>query len=53
MSAGGKWVNTLVPSRPSQRKVWWGKVLIWFQETFWVRKNSWPASAAICGSAAE
>ena len=45
-------MNTLVPSIPSHRNVWWGKEY-WFQETFWVRKKSLPASAAICGSAAE
>ena len=38
---------------PSHWKVWWGNVEYWFQDTFWVRKESLPASAQICGSAAE
>lgn len=31
-----------VPSMPSHQKVWWGNLLVWFQEIFWVRNQSLP-----------
>ncbi len=53
MSAGGKWVSTLVPSMPSHQKVWCGKEFVSFHDSFWVRNHCAPASLAICGYAAE
>jgi hypothetical protein len=53
VSAGGKCVKTDVPSMPTHSRVWCGKRLTRFQEIFWVRKNSMPASRTICGSAPE
>ena len=49
VSAGGKWVKIRVPSMPSQMKVWCSGLLVSFQESFWVRKKSQPASAMSCG----
>jgi hypothetical protein len=49
VSTGGKWVKIRVPSMPSHQKVWWGNLLVWFQEIFWVRNHSLPASLASCG----
>jgi len=37
------------PSMPSHQKVWWGSLLVWFQESFWVRNHSLPASLASLG----
>ena len=53
MSADGKCVSTRVPSMPSQAKVWWGKVLVWFQEIFCVTKNRDGLCAMSCGKAPE
>ena len=50
VSAGGKWVKIRVPSMPSHQNVWCGIRLVWFQEIFWVRNQSSPASRAICGN---
>jgi hypothetical protein len=52
VSTGGKCVKTREPSIPSHQKVWWGSLLVWFQESFWVRNHSMPASRASCGKAA-
>ena len=38
---------------PSQRKVWCGKVLVWFHEIFCVRNHSVPDALMICGIAPE
>jgi len=53
VSTGGKWVNTRVPSMPSQSNVWWGITLVSFQDGFWVRKYFDPAARTIWGIAAE
>ena len=53
MSTGGKCVNSAVPSMPSQRKVECGIRLVWFHDSFCVRKYREPAAATICGIAAE
>ncbi|GAA2806222.1 hypothetical protein GCM10020219_092550 [Nonomuraea dietziae] len=52
MSTGGKWVKILVPSMPSHRNVWWGNLLTWLQEIFWVRSRFDPAALTIWGSPA-
>lgn len=52
MSTGGKCVKTRVPSMPSHQKVWWGNLLTWDQEIFWVRNHWEPESLTICGIAA-
>ncbi len=44
VSAGGKWVKMRDPSIPSHIKVWCSGLLVSFQESFWVRKKSQPAS---------
>ncbi|GAA3714577.1 hypothetical protein GCM10023082_10360 [Streptomyces tremellae] len=49
MSTGGKCVKILVPSMPSQAKVWWGSRFVSFQESFRVRNHRAPASLASCG----
>lgn len=49
MSTGGKWVKILVPSMPSQRKVWCGNLLIWLHEIFCVSSHLEPALRMICG----
>src|SRR5207253_9892997 len=49
VSAGGKCVNTREPSMPSHQNVWCSGLLVSFQESFWVRKQSQPDSFISCG----
>ena len=38
---------------PSHKKLWWGRTLYWFQESFWVRNQRMPLRCMIWGRAAE
>jgi hypothetical protein len=49
----GKCVNTRLPSMPSHQNVWWGNLLVSFQESFWVRNQRDPERRMSRGSAAE